>query len=49
VTRCDCWRDAISTRLMSAARIPRRYEHCDLSGFMTYGNASLEDALSRAK
>lgn len=34
---------------MSAARIPRRYEHCDLAGFVTYDNASLEEALSRAQ
>lgn len=33
VTRCDCWLKARSERLLAAARIPKRYEHCELSNF----------------
>lgn len=39
----------MSSRLASASRIPRRYEHCSLDVFKTYGNDSLEDALVRAR
>jgi DNA replication protein DnaC len=49
VTRCDCWRDNISKRLMAEARIPRRYYHCTLNDFTTYDNDTLEDALSRSR
>ncbi len=41
VTRCDCWRDAMADKLMGEARIPRRYQHCDLSTFVTYDNEGL--------
>jgi DNA replication protein DnaC len=33
VTRCDCRRQARTQTLLAAARIPRRYEHCELSEF----------------
>ena len=33
VTRCDCRLRARGESLLSAARIPRRYEHCELSNF----------------
>jgi DNA replication protein DnaC len=33
VTRCDCQLRARSQSLLSAARIPRRYEHCELANF----------------
>jgi DNA replication protein DnaC len=33
VTRCDCRIQARSQTLMAAARIPKRYEHCELSNF----------------
>lgn len=49
VTRCDCWRDNISKRLIAEARIPRRYYHCTLNDFVTYDNETLEDALIRAR
>ena len=49
VTRCDCWRDDINRRLISDARIPRRYHHCTLDDFVTYDNDTLEDALSRSR
>jgi DNA replication protein DnaC len=33
VTRCDCRLRARSQTLLAAARIPKRYEHCELSNF----------------
>jgi DNA replication protein DnaC len=33
VTRCDCRLQARSTSLLASARIPKRYEHCELSNF----------------
>jgi DNA replication protein DnaC len=33
VVRCDCWRAALSERLMQEARIPQRYLRCELSTF----------------
>jgi DNA replication protein DnaC len=33
VTRCDCRVQARTQALLSAARIPKRYEHCELSNF----------------
>jgi DNA replication protein DnaC len=33
VTRCDCQLRTREQSLMAAARIPRRYEHCELSNF----------------
>ncbi len=47
VTRCDCQLRARTQTLMSAARIPRRYEHCELSNYDTDfpgANPSLEEA-----
>lgn len=35
VTRCDCRLQARAQALLAAARIPRRYEHCELSEFDT--------------
>ncbi len=35
VTRCDCRIDARVTRLLQAAHIPARYEHCTLADFAT--------------
>ena len=49
VTRCDCWREDINRRLITEARIPRRYHHCTLDDFITYDNDTLEDALSRSR
>jgi DNA replication protein DnaC len=34
-TRCDCQLRARAQSLLSAARIPRRYEHCELPSFTT--------------
>jgi DNA replication protein DnaC len=33
VTRCDCRLQARGHALLAAARIPKRYEHCELSNF----------------
>src|ERR1700693_6311595 len=33
VTRCDCRVQARPQALLTAARIPKRYEHCELSNF----------------
>jgi DNA replication protein DnaC len=35
VTRCDCQVRARAGSLIAAARIPKRYEHCELSEFTT--------------
>ena len=35
VTRCDCHLRERSQILLTAARIPRRYEHCELSSYTT--------------
>jgi DNA replication protein DnaC len=49
LTRCDCWRETVSRRLISDARIPRRYHHCTLNDFTTYDNETLEDAVRRSR
>jgi DNA replication protein DnaC len=49
VTRCDCWRQKVGDTLLADARIPRRYEHCDLGAFTTYANERLLNAVSRAR
>jgi len=49
VVRCDCWRDSVTRRMLTDARIPRRYHHCTLNDFVTYDNETLEDALARAR
>jgi DNA replication protein DnaC len=49
VTRCDCRRENLGARLLADARIPRRYHHCDLANFITYGNESLERAVTIAR
>ncbi len=49
VTRCACWRAARAERILAAARIPRRYQHCSLDNFVTYDNESLARAVTRAK
>jgi len=35
VTRCDCQLRARANRLLAGARIPRRYEHCELTNYDT--------------
>jgi len=33
VTQCDCRLEARAQKLLAAARLPKRYEHCELSNF----------------
>ena len=47
VTRCDCLRESAAARLLSEARIPRRYRHCDLANYTAY-NEKLTKALQHA-
>jgi DNA replication protein DnaC len=49
VTRCDCWRAKVGETLLANARIPRRYQHCDLGSFLTYPNERLVNALHRSR
>lgn len=47
VTRCDCQLRARAQSLVSSARIPRRYEHCELTNYDTDfpgANPSLAEA-----
>lgn len=47
VTRCDCQLRARAQSLLTAARIPKRYEHCELSSYTTdfpSADRSLEEA-----
>jgi DNA replication protein DnaC len=34
VRRCGCWESTRLDRLLADARIPRRYEHCDLESYL---------------
>ena len=52
VTRCECRDRQRAERLLGQARIPRRYEHCELSNFEVLkgnGEASLSAALLTAR
>ena len=49
VTRCDCWQQQAASSRRSDSRIPRRYQHCDFAGYVTYGNEKLENAVSWAR
>jgi DNA replication protein DnaC len=49
VVRCECWREAATTRLLDEARIPPRYRTCELDAFVTYPNERLLTAVRRAK
>jgi DNA replication protein DnaC len=44
--RCDCWREELVRRRLAAARIPKRYQHCDLANFVTYPNEMLLRAIA---
>src|SRR5450759_4523414 len=44
VTRCDCLLQARGGALIAAARIPKRYEHCELSNFEVEGHLHLANA-----
>src|SRR5689334_11145166 len=49
VVRCECYKDNLTDRLMAEAKIPRRYAHCSLDRFVTYGNEKLETAVAQAR
>ena len=49
VERCDCWRDALSSRLLAEARVPPRYARCDLSNLVLYDNERLKRAVKAAR
>jgi DNA replication protein DnaC len=46
--RCDCWRQAVVEHQLAQARIPRRYQHCELSNFEQAVD-SLREAHRRAR
>ena len=48
VERCECWREALTERLLAEAHIPPRYRRCDLDNFRDY-NDSLSRAVVRAR
>src|SRR5574341_1249778 len=47
--RCDCWRQAVSQKLVADARIPPRYRECDLDNIVLYPNEGLERAVAAAR
>jgi DNA replication protein DnaC len=49
VVRCECWREALVVTLLAEARIPRRYQHCELANFVTYPNERLLATVARAR
>lgn len=49
VARCDCWQQQAASRRRTDSRIPRRYQHCDFDGYVTYGNEKLENAVAWAR
>ena len=48
VTRCDCVRQSTVAHLLTGARIPRRYQHCDFDNYTAY-NEQLTAALGYAR
>ena len=47
--RCDCWREAVTQKLLADARIPPRYQKCDLDNLLLYPNEGLEKAVAAAR
>jgi DNA replication protein DnaC len=47
MVRCDCRREQLVLRRFAEARIPKRYEHCDLSNFIVYPNEKLQLAVAK--
>jgi DNA replication protein DnaC len=48
VTRCDCVQESAAVRILAEARIPRRYQHCDLENYVAY-NEQLTKAQQYAR
>jgi DNA replication protein DnaC len=49
VVRCDCWREGLTAKLLAEARIPPRYQKCELETFVTYPNDGLLRAVGLAR
>jgi DNA replication protein DnaC len=49
VERCDCWREALTAKMLEQARVPPRYRKCDLDAFVIYPNEKLAAAVKRAR
>ena len=49
VERCDCWRQALTAKLMDEARIPPRYHRCDLQNLLLYKNERFLQAVESAR
>ena len=47
VVRCECWREQANDRAIEAARIQKRYSHCELTNFEQHYD-SLRDAFRKA-
>ena len=48
VKRCACWRQSIADHQLAQARIPKRYQHCELRNFEQSVD-SLREAHRRAR
>jgi DNA replication protein DnaC len=46
--RCQCWREAMAASLIAEARIPPRYQKCDLANIVQYPNEGLKRAVVSA-
>ena len=49
VARCDCRREALIVQRQHDARIPPRYQRCDLDNFITYDNEQLLRTIAYAR
>jgi DNA replication protein DnaC len=49
VERCACWRDRLNAKLVAEARIPPRYQKCDLDNIVLYPNEQLQRAVAIAR
>lgn len=48
VERCGCWRRKLEQTLLAEAGIPRRYQRCSFSSFISYPNEDLLRAVDKA-
>ncbi|OFW42341.1 MAG: hypothetical protein A3J29_11910 [Acidobacteria bacterium RIFCSPLOWO2_12_FULL_67_14b] len=48
LVRCDCWRSAVVDRLLDEAKIPKRYDHAELSTFKLKDGSSPPEAFRYA-
>ncbi len=49
VARCECRRESLVAELLREARIPRRYQHCELANLIVYENEPLKKAVACAR